>query len=895
MARHDSVKARLASEWIRRRELGFHSAVDGTATVSLEDAEALTVALAGHVATGHGSLSRHSSKCVSGCGCSMTWVPYIQTTRSESSIEPFQRRLEGMLYVGGMHGLAVIAIEWLLEKVQPAIGSSSLRGDSELLRGGKGHLHLAGPGWAQHAADSRVLNMSVAAGRATVLGTLSDLQLDQRLQDHKVFVAPVLNGTGIATKNVLAMAHGIPLVTTYVGLNGLGLPLEQRAILVSDTPDGFASHVLNVQSSEQVFNTTWRAALEHTRTYLSAHRQQAQLCRALGCTAQQPVATKTQPDGSNSGLCESPRKALHRASQYSPSAPDRAITAIVLLGLGGTNVSALAASLRSPRACLVAEPLVGLWRAPLSAQIDHLRSILTEPAYCRAVEQEAGRSGSSHLLLQGFAMEVAAVEQVPTSILATASGLHQLAQLLTTAKVVVVRRCYILSWAVQRLLPVASICSSAGTCAMMERQNLEPGQVVQELASLGAQEEALGVLLNSASVVWTSVHEDLWFQDDRGSLATVTDQHAQLKAFLGLARTHPFAAVGRGASRWTADWSSMVGNAQAIKAQLVASAEYSSLASNCTGTGSAGVAVTTQNRTSALATLLARVHVRPPLLVVGAHDISGGASLFGKVVAEACRAYLTPQLGWRCVTRDSEEHCDSSSADVCFHRQARFSAGRHVDRGYRFVHVIRSPLDMLTRSFQLQDPNATHAMNSSGLVAALEAHWKVLSNGVLHTMQDMVESHASDPHSLGVRIEDLLPDGRPNATMAQLFAFLINGDVVDARVHALVAAVSKALLAAGRAEMQGETQRKHMARLLLRKPAKCQHITRLQQALGYPALTCPEGSPKATTTAGGGRSSGTTDEERGERRKLRTLRRQRRLAEVNGPRMRDRRLASAWI
>ena len=58
-------EARLASEWIRRRELGFHSAVDGTATVSLEDAEALKAALAGH--------SRRSPECTGGCGCSMTW------------------------------------------------------------------------------------------------------------------------------------------------------------------------------------------------------------------------------------------------------------------------------------------------------------------------------------------------------------------------------------------------------------------------------------------------------------------------------------------------------------------------------------------------------------------------------------------------------------------------------------------------------------------------------------------------------------------------------------------------------------------------------------------------------------------------------------------------------
>ena len=35
---------------------------------------------------------------------------------------------------------------------------------------------------------------------------------------YKVFTAPVFNGTGVATKNVLALARGIPLVTTKVAL-----------------------------------------------------------------------------------------------------------------------------------------------------------------------------------------------------------------------------------------------------------------------------------------------------------------------------------------------------------------------------------------------------------------------------------------------------------------------------------------------------------------------------------------------------------------------------------------------------------------------------------------------------------------------------------------------------
>ena len=49
----------------------------------------------------------------------MTWVPYVQPSRVEASVEPFRLRQEGMLYVGGMHGLAIIAIEWLLSRSSP--------------------------------------------------------------------------------------------------------------------------------------------------------------------------------------------------------------------------------------------------------------------------------------------------------------------------------------------------------------------------------------------------------------------------------------------------------------------------------------------------------------------------------------------------------------------------------------------------------------------------------------------------------------------------------------------------------------------------------------------------------------------------------------------------------
>ena len=889
MERHDAAKARLASEWIRRRELGFHSAVDGTATVSLEDAETLKGALAGHAP----ALPR-TPRCTSGCACSMTWVPYIQATRSESSIEPFERRHEGMLYVGGMHGLAIIAIEWLLQKVQPLIGSTSKRGEVELQRGGKGHLHLAGPGWAQHAAESRVLNQSVSAGHATILGTLSDMQLDQRLQDHKVFVAPVLNGTGIATKNVLAMAHGIPLVTTVTGLNGLGLPLDQKAILVADSPSGFANHVLNVQSSERVFNVTWRAAMEHTRTYLSADRQRAQICRIIGCSAQpSPPAALSRPQETRTKLCDAAgsKWPLLRASE-AVTAPTRSGTPVVLLGIEGTNVSALALAMRSPRVCIMADPLQGLMRAPMQAQVDHLQSLLAEPNYCQGFGQEADHAESSHLLLQGFAIELPRVERVATSMLASASGLEQLARILTAAKakVVIVRRCSPTACALGQLLPPPAHCS-AGTCGASGHHatRLDPLDVVREAGVCVAQDEALRVLLEASNI--ESTH---FFLDERAGHSALTGQMNQLKSFLKLPHAHQLVSANKAVSSVTDGLASAVENAKEIEAQLGASGVVES---NCSSISGSRTTAFPPSLRTALTTLASRTRPRRPIIVVGAHGIEGGASLMGKVLAEACREYLSPSLGWRCVVRDGYDTCDPE-ADVCFQRQAHFSPGRYADRGYRFIHLIRSPLDVLTRSYQLLDPNSTHTMNSTALLVALEAHWKTLSTGVLHEMQDIAESHSADPRALRIRLEDLMPESNPNTTLASIFAFLLDADGSSgrSRPHALRTATEKALLAAGRAEQQGDTQRKHLSKLLLRKPAKCQHVNRLLQPLGYSAMPCTEGtsSSKSTAPAGSSSSGGGDASSAGERRTTRK-RRSRRLMEVDAPRPRRWRLAAAWV
>ena len=382
----DAERAAQASVWIRRRELAFHESVHSVLTVSLEDAARLRSDLP--------SLVIAASDCRKRCSCSLLWVPYTHEAVQENAVQPFSQRSDGMLYVGGMHGLAVKAMQWLVQDVQPLIARRSPSGKAALQSGGTGHLYLVGPGWESHVSELGAINRAVQLGHVTILGTLTEVQLNRQLSQLKVFVAPVFNGTGIATKNVMAMARGIPLVTTPVGLQGLGLPAKQTAVLTANTPEEFARSALGVQTSPEHFEASWRGALAHTKQYLSAQHQGNVLCGLMKC-ARRDTTPKRREDAPicNSGSSHSttPLVTAGAVVQSTIAPPGNTSSAVVVLGLGGSGAPALAKSLQGSRVCIVPEPLKGMERASMAAQLDHLRSLLIEPAYC-AVRHSAHQS-----------------------------------------------------------------------------------------------------------------------------------------------------------------------------------------------------------------------------------------------------------------------------------------------------------------------------------------------------------------------------------------------------------------------------------------------------------------------------------------------------------------------
>ena len=83
------------------------------------------------------------------------------------------------------------------------------------------------------------------------------------LQKARVSIAPLRYGAGMKGKIGEAMAYGLPVVTTSVGAEGMGLAHGETAF-IADTPAEFAQHVMKLYSDDGL----WSAMSENARLFV---------------------------------------------------------------------------------------------------------------------------------------------------------------------------------------------------------------------------------------------------------------------------------------------------------------------------------------------------------------------------------------------------------------------------------------------------------------------------------------------------------------------------------------------------------------------------------------------------------------------------------------------------
>jgi glycosyltransferase involved in cell wall biosynthesis len=166
-------------------------------------------------------------------------VPGLNTEHLPTVVEPAHRgpgyrRRSGVLFVGNFRNPAnVDALDWMLTHVWPVIKSHVP------------HLRLHVAGFGVPDGLEKCNPGVICMGEFDAFGPLFD--------KYRVLAAPVRYGTGIITKNMHALAYGLPVVTTTVGAEGIGLKNGEHA-LIADTPMEFSSCVLRLCGDKKAWD-----------------------------------------------------------------------------------------------------------------------------------------------------------------------------------------------------------------------------------------------------------------------------------------------------------------------------------------------------------------------------------------------------------------------------------------------------------------------------------------------------------------------------------------------------------------------------------------------------------------------------------------------------------------
>lgn len=108
------------------------------------------------------------------------------------------------------------------------------------------------------------------------------------LHRSQVSVAPLRWGAGMKGKIGEAMAHGIPVVTTTVGAQGMGLT-DRKNVMIADSPTSFADAVLKLLNDGALYSKIRSNAIQVIEDNYAPNRVAQTMIAALERIAERPV------------------------------------------------------------------------------------------------------------------------------------------------------------------------------------------------------------------------------------------------------------------------------------------------------------------------------------------------------------------------------------------------------------------------------------------------------------------------------------------------------------------------------------------------------------------------------------------------------------------------------
>jgi O-antigen biosynthesis protein len=171
----------------------------------------------------------------------------------------------GMVFIGGFdHIPNVDGMLWFVDEVMPLIQQRW-----------PGKLTILGSNPPEEV-------LALSSEHITITGYQADV--DPFFRAAAVFVAPLRYGAGVKGKVGQAMSLGVPVVTTRIGSEGMGI-VDGRHALVRDDPAAFAEAVVELATDTDLWERVSAAGMMLVTESFSPARMRVRLQELLARTA----------------------------------------------------------------------------------------------------------------------------------------------------------------------------------------------------------------------------------------------------------------------------------------------------------------------------------------------------------------------------------------------------------------------------------------------------------------------------------------------------------------------------------------------------------------------------------------------------------------------------------
>lgn len=267
---NEPVHIEYMLSWLKRREFAMYEAADYVLAVSPEDADLVRDELT--AARPDSESTRYKAELPS-----VVWAPFVHELNQTllNGTDQLLSNRSGLVYVGVPHPVAVPSVKWLVRHVLPRLRHILRRDYGKDANFVNRHavLYLGGGGENARRWFHAVKKIPGSNHTVKRLGALSDEDLTNHLAAwRRVLTAPLFNNTGVATKIITGLSHGIPVVTTSGGCRGLGLPGDHESgdiLHFADDVDGFARKTADLLTDDGLWRRMSSNGARHVRDVLS--------------------------------------------------------------------------------------------------------------------------------------------------------------------------------------------------------------------------------------------------------------------------------------------------------------------------------------------------------------------------------------------------------------------------------------------------------------------------------------------------------------------------------------------------------------------------------------------------------------------------------------------------